>query len=32
MNINEVGPGGLDIGTDDLGDLVQIGGLEPHAY
>ena len=32
MNINEVGLDGLDIGTDGLGDLGQIDGLEPHTY
>ena len=32
MNINEDSEYGLDIGTDCLGDLEQIDGLEPHAY
>ena len=32
MNINEVGQDSLDIGTNGLGDLGQIDGLEPHAY
>ena len=32
MNINEVGPDGLDIGTNGLGDLGQIDSLGHHAY
>ena len=30
MNINEVGPDGLDIGTDGLDDLGQIDSLGSH--
>ena len=30
--MNEDSPDGLDIGTDGLGDLGQLYGLEPHAY
>ena len=31
MNINEVGPDGLDFGRNGLGDHGQLDGLEPHA-